>query len=549
MNRFVKALTSMVTAAPERAQGPDISHWDESFNPAIATQRIDFVFFKLTEGTHFVDSLIEEMWHGVKQVPVRAGYHYQRSGFSWIQQADHFLKVASWFDLQALALDVEEINNVYNDAFFSDTRRILQRLREKAPNKKIILYTNSNTYNQLYYAFKRLYPFDGTAFLESFDFWYAWPSRVFNEPILPKTRRNTWRFWQKAWDGKPEEWGTGSAADVNVFNGTRADLAQWAGITALPPTIPPEPPAEPPAPPQVEPVVENTVFTAEVLVDKVIVRTFPRLGEATKTTLRVIYKETFKGKIWPGSDYLWLQITESPRADLIGKWVAVRKSDGSERLIMLKVWKLPPEVIAPQLYRVRHDIELPRGLWRPNMPEVHPIFPNHHSEFDRPWQLLSKAMNPRIDNNRWTACYTFQRYLTNNQGFGMSNDPRANHVLGKNLRCDNPRVEALTTGGSFHSGVENGKDLILDTLDVHDVPTLDWIMARPWFWVYAVTVDGNGTPRRFPQGLQPSGEVVPIIHPLFTDRRKYPKPTIPLSKLEKWDMSKPLPDPFKVYLT
>ena len=106
MSNFWKVLSSVFTATPERAQGPDLSHWDGSFDPKKAAQRIDFAFMKLTEGTLFVDDKIDEMWEGVKQIAVRGGYHYQRSNFSWEAQAKHFLRIAKTLDLHVYILDL-----------------------------------------------------------------------------------------------------------------------------------------------------------------------------------------------------------------------------------------------------------------------------------------------------------------------------------------------------------------------------------------------------------------------------------------------------------
>ena len=200
----------------------------------------------------------------------------------------------------------------------------------------------------------------------------------------------------------------------------------------------------------------------------------------------------------------------------------------------------------PPLWRVLHDLETPKGVWRPNLPEVFPLFPSHFSDFGRGWQLLSKAMNPKISASKWTNVYTYALWIANGQGFGDESDQRANYVAGRNLDKPNPRVECLTTGGSVLTGYVEGSNLVVRTLDVNVVPPLDWVMARPWFWTYAVTVDGRGIPRKFPQGLQADGSIVPIVHPLIANPSRYPKITIPLSSLERWTADE-LPDPFRLY--
>jgi hypothetical protein len=211
-----------------------------------------------------------------------------------------------------------------------------------------------------------------------------------------------------------------------------------------------------------------------------------------------------------------------------------------------------PQPRNTNLWRILHDIELQtlygQNLWRPNMPEVHPFFPNHHSEFGEKFQKKVIELNPRIDVNKLAACYTYKRYLTNNQGFGMEDDPRANWFTMKNLEYENPRVEALSTGGSLIEGEESGDNVIVRSLHYADPPpSYAWFQQNPQYFVYAVNVDGLGTPRRFTQGLQLNGEIVPIVHPFFTNRSRYPVLTIPKWKLIRWTEQNP-PDPFRVYI-
>jgi hypothetical protein len=199
----------------------------------------------------------------------------------------------------------------------------------------------------------------------------------------------------------------------------------------------------------------------------------------------------------------------------------------------------------PELW---HELELPedRRITPAGMPEVRPLFPNHFSRFGLSWQLRSRGMNLRISDNKWTAVYGYLLWIANYQGFGNPDDPRANYVLGKDLNSGDPKVEALTTGGSLLTGKIVGSNLVIETLDVHNPPSLDWIMQRPWFWTYAVSMDGKGKPRRFAQGLQLNGEIVPIIHPLIADPGRFPLITIPLWRVERWTAPE-LPDPYTIY--
>ena len=201
----------------------------------------------------------------------------------------------------------------------------------------------------------------------------------------------------------------------------------------------------------------------------------------------------------------------------------------------------------PPLWKVLHDAEMGEDR-RKNLPEVQPLFPNHHVPFMQIWQRLSRAANPFLTDDKWTAVYGWKLWIANNQGFGNDDDPRANYILGTNLDKKDPRVEVLTCGGNLLTGYEETGNLVVETLDWRAfAPTTEWLLAHPWFCTYAVSVDGKGQPRRFPQGEQPNGEMKDIIHPLMADPERFTKITIPLDKVIRWTAAE-LPDKYRLYL-
>lgn len=211
------------------AVGADLSRYNVFFNPDAATSPIDFVFQKATQGITYIDTSYEEIWRGVQKVGIRGAYHYQSSGFSWEAQAKHFLEVANRHDYHIYSLDMEEYGNDYTDTFFIDAKRIIDYWRANS-DKKVVLYTNSSSYNSMYHALVRAYGSPAKTWMDELPLWLASPSSA-GSPILPPNRL-TWQFHQYSWIGDPTRWGTGGTrVDENVFNGDVNQLNQWLGIT------------------------------------------------------------------------------------------------------------------------------------------------------------------------------------------------------------------------------------------------------------------------------------------------------------------------------
>ena len=241
----------MGTTPKNRAQGPDWSRWDikaidfQKVNKMVnGYKRGDFGIMKLTEGDpktndqvngviSGVDETAAEQWQLVNQVEIRGAYHFQRSGKSWQAQADHFLKQIEErkYDFHMYALDVEQKRNTYSDAFFQDTRRIIDYWRTAAPGKMVMLYSNVSTYQDyLYPAMQRLYPADGVTWLAGVPLWLAYYYRKnpmgLGEPKTPK-QRSAWDIWQYSPNGARNNYG---ARDLNVFRDTKEAMKAWLGI-------------------------------------------------------------------------------------------------------------------------------------------------------------------------------------------------------------------------------------------------------------------------------------------------------------------------------
>jgi GH25 family lysozyme M1 (1,4-beta-N-acetylmuramidase) len=358
-----------------RAQGVDVyGKYQGYFRPELATQRIDFAIQKLTEGITIVDAKRDEIWAGVKQIGMRGAYHYQRSGVSWLAQANYFLDFASKYDHHFIALDVETLNNELNNSFASDLYRIINHWKDQVrTSKKVVLYSNKDLLTS--FIFPKIQLLFGDAgvkwLVDEVDIWYAqywtFPS-VNKQPSLPSWMK-TWKLWQiTASAFKGSDFGVQSQeVDVNVFNGTADEMRAWLRLAPGTPDSPTEPPVIviPPTRPEITP--EPRMWDATVLAFRtMLVRTYPEVANDTilkkandpTKNVNVQGGETFSGRIWSGNDYLWLRIETSLRAELMGRWVAVRRSDGLEKFITLLPSKdvpIPPTLpptLPSDVYRV-----------------------------------------------------------------------------------------------------------------------------------------------------------------------------------------------------
>jgi len=217
------------------AQGMDGARYQVNFDPSIATLPMSFAFQKLTEGTSYRDTSIDALWEGVKQLQVRGGYHYQRSGMSWTAQANNYLGAVALHDYNIHAIDLEGYGNTYSDTMFADTMRIMDTV-ERETKQRTVLYTNISTYTLFAAAIKRQFPTDYQDRLNNLLLWIAYPSTTLSAPPLPTGRSTAlypWSFWQDNWNCTG--CGCQVASDHNFFNGSIDELYKFVGASTTPP--------------------------------------------------------------------------------------------------------------------------------------------------------------------------------------------------------------------------------------------------------------------------------------------------------------------------
>ena len=199
--------------------GIDASHYQSSIDwPTIASQGIDFVFLKATEGESLQDHRFVENWSAAAEAGIKRGaYHFFRPSRSALSQALNFTRIVDMQigDLPPV-LDVELTDNIPTNIFLTRMQTWLD-LIEMRYRVKPVIYTNQKFYhNYLKGQF------------EEYPLWIARYSSRY--PELPETHQ--WSFWQYGDRGKLA--GIEGFVDFNVFHGT---LEQLDALGYNPPPI------------------------------------------------------------------------------------------------------------------------------------------------------------------------------------------------------------------------------------------------------------------------------------------------------------------------
>lgn len=250
----------------DQAHGVDVSHHQGAYNPDLTWGQTDFVIAKLGEGynspysapydiTHQNFSQFLPLWEGVAKIPIRGVYHYQRSDYSWEAQATNFLNAIAGLDVKPHMLwcDLEKINNVIDKTMIADTLNIMRFWKANSPYT-VGYYGNEDVLiNYVQPMGLRYY---GQAWLDeffSYPCWFAryWiPTSFIKDPKVPAFVKD-FRVLQYSEDGDSIEVRDGvtmrhyGGVDLNVYNGTVAEMRAWLGLPQEtetpeePPTIPP----------------------------------------------------------------------------------------------------------------------------------------------------------------------------------------------------------------------------------------------------------------------------------------------------------------------
>ena len=202
-----------------RAKGVDISKWQGGWE---YQGNIDFIVVKATEGIG-KDPAFDDYLPEVQKVPIRGAYHYFRTGYNPIQQAENFYNTIKDQGFHFLVVDYEKHNNTLDKEGEQSLREFWNRL-ESLIDLPIVLYTSPYVFRDNLYAYNVKWA--------TVPLWMAHYNDLDPQVDGPEIFDATgWEIWQYSSEGPGEYYGAQSKyIDTNVYNGTVEDMQKWLGL-------------------------------------------------------------------------------------------------------------------------------------------------------------------------------------------------------------------------------------------------------------------------------------------------------------------------------
>lgn len=244
-------------------------------------------------------------------------------------------------------------------------------------------------------------------------------------------------------------------------------------------------------------------------------------------------------------------------------------SDGSWFVEIFKPPELPPPFEIPAgygLFRILHDLEtgdgdktiteqgyrFKRNGIRRQAPEVFNLEKTRKVPMDAEVQRLSYDLFAHFahrlgdkTNDRWRQLYDGRRAFTNDKGGrGFNTSPCADYISMEDLDQPVPEWDDQhICGGATVLAKKRGGLIVIETIDINNVPTLDEVLRKPYLYFFALTNGVIGIPFDFPQGSISSQNVFdPVAIPLMSDHSKG-ELTYPVQWVEEVTE---IADPYKV---
>lgn len=197
-------------------KGIDVSHWDGDIDwAALASEKLDFIFIKATQGSQTVDAKFASNWAAAKSKKLlRGAYHFYDPAKDPKEQADHFLNTVTFEKGDLLpVLDIETSGSVDKQKLADDIQVWLDEVTKKVGHKPII------------YTYKQFW--DDNIKGNKFGHYYLWLAEYEQAhlPYLPSDW-DEWEFWQYSSTGEVKGINS-SKVDLNVFSGSKHQLKRY----------------------------------------------------------------------------------------------------------------------------------------------------------------------------------------------------------------------------------------------------------------------------------------------------------------------------------
>jgi len=229
--------------------GVDISKYNLGWNPDKALKPIAFVIQRASWSL-YKDSGFDALLPEAQKVAIRGAYHYYSSGVPWKAQADLFLATVKGKGFHFYVVDYERAYNALSARTIAEVSEMVKYIKAQT-GQRCMVYFSPSIYNE------SIKPFGYGLWAHQQDIWiaqYPWtltqtpPSQ---SPAIPDGL--PWKIWQygggdvnfTAGRHAGADYGGGLVGmDLNYFNGSKADMMNWAGVTDAPVVVPA--PIEPP---------------------------------------------------------------------------------------------------------------------------------------------------------------------------------------------------------------------------------------------------------------------------------------------------------------
>jgi len=216
----------------QSALGIDVSMWQNTVNwqDVLSDDKV-YAWAKATEGKTGLDpQFSNNITNGINAGVIMGAYHFARpDNNTAVEDATNFLNVAGNYIGNGFlppALDLENpynngqvvvLTNLFSSAQLTDWAQSWMTTVENQTGVAPIIYCNGNYAGYV------------NSSLNIYGLWFAQP----NGDTLPPTNIGNWNNWlfkQYSWTGSVA--GINGDVDLNVFNGTKADLNNLIGINS-----------------------------------------------------------------------------------------------------------------------------------------------------------------------------------------------------------------------------------------------------------------------------------------------------------------------------